>query len=180
MLILKPCSTFPAPQPWLQPGSWKLRKFVLRWGLQTKCVGWGVWAWGWGGGGWWIEFQNLSLSPSMLCHCNKSDNDLVPLVVHTETEILSFWWNFNHWLHRKLSFWQLSVQPVMKISSKWRHFCFSVGGAVLWCYVDSICTVAEGRIIADTHWVSPFPLDKDLLLGDRRKVQIFIFKVYWP
>ena len=44
---------------------------------------------------------------------------------HTETEMLSFWWNFNHWLHRKLSFWQLSVQPVMKISSKWRHFCFS-------------------------------------------------------
>ena len=43
----------------------------------------------------------------------------------TETEMLSFWWNFNHWLHRKLSFWQLSVQPVMKISSKWRHFCFS-------------------------------------------------------
>ena len=45
---------------------------------------------------------------------------------NTETEMLSFWWNFNHWLHRKLSFWQLSVQPVMKISSKWRHFCFSV------------------------------------------------------
>ena len=39
--------------------------------------------------------------------------------------MLSFWWNFNHWLHRKLSFWQLSVQPVIKISSKWRHFCFS-------------------------------------------------------
>ena len=38
----------------------------------------------------------------------------------------SFWWNFHHWLHWKLSFWQLSVQPVMKISSKWRHFRFSV------------------------------------------------------
>ena len=42
----------------------------------------------------------------------------------TETE-MSFWWNFHHWLHWKLSFWQLSVQPVMKISSKWRHFRFS-------------------------------------------------------
>ena len=30
--------------------------------------------------------------------------------------------NFNHWLHWKLSFWQLPVQPVIKISSKWRHF----------------------------------------------------------
>ena len=49
-----------------------------------------------------------------------------PSAAYTETEMLSFWWNFNHWLHRKLSFWQLSVQPVMKISSKWRHFCFSV------------------------------------------------------
>ena len=37
----------------------------------------------------------------------------------------SFWWKFHHWLHRKLSFWQLSVQPVMKISSKWWHFRFS-------------------------------------------------------
>ena len=38
----------------------------------------------------------------------------------------SFWWNFHHWLHWKLSKWQLPVQPVMKISSKWRHFRFSV------------------------------------------------------
>ena len=44
----------------------------------------------------------------------------------TETKMSSFWWNFHHWLHRKLSFWQLLVQPVMKISSKWRHFRFSV------------------------------------------------------
>ena len=38
----------------------------------------------------------------------------------------SFWRNFNHWLHRKLSKWQLSVQSVIKISSKWQHFRFSV------------------------------------------------------
>ena len=44
----------------------------------------------------------------------------------TETEMSSFWWNFNHWLHWKLSKWQLPVQPVMKISSNWRHFRFSV------------------------------------------------------
>ena len=43
----------------------------------------------------------------------------------TETEMSSFWWNFHHWLHWKLSKWQLPVQPVMKISSKWRHFRFS-------------------------------------------------------
>ena len=45
---------------------------------------------------------------------------------YTETEMSSFWWNFHHWLHRKLSKWQLSVPPVTKISSKWRHFRFSV------------------------------------------------------
>ena len=40
-----------------------------------------------------------------------------------------FWWNFHHWLHWKLSKWQLPVQPVMKISSKWWHFRF--GGSVV-------------------------------------------------
>ena len=51
---------------------------------------------------------------------------------HTETEKSSFWWNVHHWLHWKLSKWQLPVQPVMKISSKWRHFCFSVITCPLW------------------------------------------------
>ena len=44
---------------------------------------------------------------------------------NTETEMSSFWWNFHHWLHWKLSKWQLPVQPVIKISSKWQHFRFS-------------------------------------------------------
>ena len=43
------------------------------------------------------------------------------------TERSSFWQNFHHWLHWKLSFWQIPVQSVMKISSKWWHFRFSVG-----------------------------------------------------
>ena len=29
-----------------------------------------------------------------------------------EMEMMSFWRNFRHWLHCKLSFWQLPVQPV--------------------------------------------------------------------
>ena len=37
---------------------------------------------------------------------------------YTETEMLSFWWNLQHVLHWKLSKWKLSVQPVIKISSK--------------------------------------------------------------
>ena len=50
---------------------------------------------------------------------------LLYFVSNTETKMSSFWRNFNHWLHWKLSFWQLPVQPVTKISSKWRHFRFS-------------------------------------------------------
>ena len=63
-------------------------------------------------------FVQRVLSPVLTgCH---------PGWLYTETKMSSFWWKFHHWLHRKLSFWQLSVQPVMKISSKWRHFRFSV------------------------------------------------------
>ena len=58
----------------------------------------------------------------------------------TETKMSSFWRNFNHWLHWKLSFWQLPVQPVTKISSKWRHFRFSVFD----CYI-------EAKIIRYSH-----------------------------
>ena len=49
---------------------------------------------------------------------------------YTETKMSSFWRNFHHWLHWKLSFWQLPVQPVMNISSKWRLFRFSVGAII--------------------------------------------------
>ena len=41
-------------------------------------------------------------------------------------ELLSFWWKFHHWLHWKLSKWQLPVQLVMKISLKKQHIYFSV------------------------------------------------------
>ena len=45
---------------------------------------------------------------------------------YIETERLSFWWQFRHWLHRKFSKWQLPLQSVTKILSKWRPFRFSV------------------------------------------------------
>ena len=48
--------------------------------------------------------------------CYRSRSTTVRTI--TETKMSSFWRNFHHWLHRKLSFWQLSVQPVMKIISK--------------------------------------------------------------
>ena len=43
-----------------------------------------------------------------------------------ETWICLFWRNCRRWLHSNLSKWHLSVQPVTKIPSQWRLFCFSV------------------------------------------------------
>ena len=59
------------------------------------------------------------------CKTETRRHPCLPTQPNTETEMSSFWRNFRHWLHWKLSFWQLSVQPVMKISSKWWHFRFS-------------------------------------------------------
>ena len=53
------------------------------------------------------------------------DSSYQIITMNTETKMSSFWRNFHHWLHWKLSFWQLPVQPVMNISSKWRLFRFS-------------------------------------------------------
>ena len=61
-----------------------------------------------------------------LIHCKTSSELAAAYLPFTETEMSSFWWNLHHWLHCKLSKWQLPMQPVIKISSKWRHFRFSV------------------------------------------------------
>ena len=49
----------------------------------------------------------------------KTARQLLCMKEITETEMLSFWCNFHHWRHRKLSKWQIPVQLVMKISSAW-------------------------------------------------------------
>ena len=56
-----------------------------------------------------------------------SDTLTIRSLVHysLKSEMLSFWWNFHHWLHWKLSEWQLRVHPVMIILSKWRHSSFN-------------------------------------------------------
>ena len=44
---------------------------------------------------------------------------------YTETE-MTFWRNFRHRLHRKLSKWKLPVHSVTKMLLKWQYFRFSV------------------------------------------------------
>ena len=52
---------------------------------------------------------------------------ILPYVsVVLKRKMSSIWRNFHLWQHRKLSKGQLPVQPKIKISSKWQHFCFSV------------------------------------------------------
>ena len=58
--------------------------------------------------------------------------------IYTETKMLSFCWNFHHWLHWKLSFWQLPVQSVMEISSKWKHICLGV-----WVWIMILTSLFE-------------------------------------
>ena len=67
----------------------------------------------------WYYCNNYGLLFTFMFQFSKKNANI------TETEMSSFWWNFHHWLHWKLSKWQLPVQPVIKISSKWRHFRFS-------------------------------------------------------
>ena len=54
---------------------------------------------------------------------------------YTEIKMSPFWWNLYHWLHLKLSIWQLQpkLQPVIKISSKWQYFHFNVYQEILPC-----------------------------------------------
>ena len=40
----------------------------------------------------------------------------IDILIITKTKLVSFW-HFRHWLHRKLSYWQLPVQPVTKMST---------------------------------------------------------------
>ena len=63
------------------------------------------------------------------------------------------WLNFNHWLHWKLSKWQLPVQPVFKIEWKWQHFCFGV--MVEWSHLcqflsksGKICKILNGAVFS--------------------------------
>ena len=59
----------------------------------------------------------------MVCIYGCIDVHLALQNLNTEMK-MSFWRNFHQWLPWKLSFWQLSVQSLTKISSKWWHFRF--------------------------------------------------------
>ena len=58
--------------------------------------------------------------------------DYIHLHVHWNRNVIILTKIIHHWLHRKVSEWQLSVQPVMKISSKWQNFHVIVGWWSLW------------------------------------------------
>ena len=104
---------------------------------------------------------------------------------NTETEMSSFWWNFHHWLHWKLSKWQLPVQPVIKISSKWRHFRFS---EIQWSAVITRSNIVRYYInnynnwerISLRYWIykrHPIPHPNGWAMGHLSR--IFVRKMTW-
>ena len=84
-----------------------------------------------------VHVRHLGHSKMQFCSNLFENGGTAQGTLTTETKMSSFWRNFNHWLHWKLSFWQLPVQPVMKISSKWRHFRFSEPFIIPTCPSDA-------------------------------------------
>ena len=46
---------------------------------------------------------------------------------HTQTKISSFWWNFCHWLHQKLSSWQFAEPVTNILFIKMKHAKGNIG-----------------------------------------------------
>ena len=113
-----------------------------------------------------IIFQNnvqYTLKHAMVCHllcfiCGYAECilSITFRVTTTETKMSSFWRNFHHWLHWKLSFWQLPVLPVMIISSKWRHFRFSDTGtrSILRLLLSTEATLKNAEL-SRLPWIFP-------------------------
>ena len=87
-------------------------------------------------------------------------NSVVYLLLFTETEMSSFWWNFHHWLHWKLSKWQLSMQPVTKMPSKWQHFRFSVVPVYTSSCHVCILNIYHCRLVQKRLWYQMFTVLK--------------------
>ena len=90
---------------------------------------------------------------------------------YTETEMSSFWWNFHHCLHWKLSKWQLPVQPVIKISSKWRHFRFSVQHYKTVSYNTLLMYIFLRLVLIYLIWVQLDHLFVKYLIGTRKSMR---------
>ena len=74
----------------------------------------------------WFQFfirQGEKLFDNGILNCRDNSNTYIERIHITETVISSFWRNLYHWLHQKLTKWQLPVQLVTIISSNGPHFC---------------------------------------------------------
>ena len=65
----------------------------------------------------------------------------VPYASFSETEMLSFWWNLHHWLHRMLSK-RCPLQPVMKIATKCQNNKISVSLSASDCLVHRVLSTS--------------------------------------
>ena len=63
----------------------------------------------------------------------------------------SFWRNFRHQQHRKLSFWQLSGQLVRKISSKWQSLLTAPKVVILTIFGQLVTQISSFSVVSQ-HW----------------------------
>ena len=90
----------------------------------------------------------------------------------------SFWWNFHHWLHWKLSKWQLPLQPVIKISSKWRHFRFSVYGyTYMYTKLSGLCQWIANRPSTGTAMVKFSPRIRTELALENHVASLYLVNI---
>ena len=69
----------------------------------------------------YCEFISMWIHMTATCyvHMNKVCTECLydSICMSTETEILSFWWNFHHWLPRKLSSGAISNENFVEITT---------------------------------------------------------------
>ena len=92
-----------------------------------------------------------------------------------EIRMLSFWWNFHHWLHWKLSKWQLPVQSVLKISSKWQHFLSME--CLLWVFWEKIYHILTTLFSCDRQCRLPTRITLHVIWNSLYRLQ-FTIEVY--
>ena len=97
--------------------------------------------------------------------------------VYIETIMSSFWRNFHHWQHWKLSFWQLSLQPALKTSSKWQHLHFSFSQWKNLCNRSFYSQLLFFIVWALTEMVLKYVIEIHRLKIDRTTIKILKFCV---
>ena len=102
-------------------------------------------------------------------------NDSARICTRTAMEIMLFWWNFHHWLHRELWFSQRTVQPISV--DKITKFPFQL------CYVPVGLLDSPSVMMIARFWkllLSPPVVTKTSLRANSSAAAVFVVPCsYW-